>query len=51
MNFLLIFIQLRYGGNLNQIFSNDEKIDKNNPKFINAKLTSKVYSNLDRSIK
>jgi hypothetical protein len=36
--FLLIFIHLRCGGNLNLNFFDDEKIDKNNPIFLKCKI-------------
>jgi hypothetical protein len=37
-NFLLIFINLRCGGNLKFKLSDDEKIDKKNPKYLKCKI-------------
>jgi hypothetical protein len=37
-NFLPIFIHLSFGGDLNSNFPDDEKIDKNNPKFLKCKI-------------
>ena len=44
-------MDLRCGGILKYIFSDDEKIDKNNPKILKCKIDNKVYSNLANCIK